>query len=442
MSNFPQIASRVLNTPLLLEPGYARVFFSALASRLKIAELSDESGPVAMGQKLRVDARTYNKTKTNAWGEEEILFQVSDGIALLDVKGSLVHKSGYLKPTSGMTGYDGIINRLSMMLAESDVKGVLMDLHTPGGEVFGCFDTADRIRQLSTKAGKPIWSLCNDMNCSAGMALASSASRRLITQTGYAGSVGVVMAHASYEDYLEEEGIKVTLIHSGAQKVDGNPYKDLPEEVLSRFQSDTDALRQQFAALVARNLGMTTEAVLATEAAIYRGQAAIDVGFADALVNGHEAIAEFSEYLSTQGRTITVGATSMSEQNPAPAAETAPPAQAANPADSQATITATADAERARVRGILQHAEATGRNSLAEHLAYETSMSAEEAGRMLAAAPKETDSQLDASTALDRMMESEQQPNLTAGATGGETETNEARRIAQSWASATGVKLA
>ncbi len=227
--NYPQIASRVLNTPLLLEPAYARVFFSALGSRLNIAELKDEQGAIDMGQKLRVDARTYNKTRVNAFGFEEVLFQVVDGIALLDVKGTLAHKSGYLKPYSGMTGYDGIINRAAMMFAEPDVKGVLMDMHTPGGEVSGCFDTADRLRQMSQQAGKPIWSLACDSACSAGMALASAADRRLITQTGYVGSVGVVMAHASYEDYLEQEGIKVTLIHSGARKTDGNPYKDLPE---------------------------------------------------------------------------------------------------------------------------------------------------------------------------------------------------------------------
>lgn len=434
MNQFPHIASRVLNTPLLLEPGYARVFFSALASRLGIAEMRDAEGPVAMGQKLRVDARTYNKTRTNGWGEEEVVFQVVDGIALLDVKGTLVHKSGYLKPYSGMTGYDGIINRAAMMMAEPDVRGVLMDSHTPGGEVSGCFDTADRLRQMAEQSGKPIWSLCNDMNCSAGMALASAGSRRLITQTGYAGSVGVVMAHASYEDYLKEEGIKVTLIHSGARKVDGNPYQDLPEEVLSRFQSDTDALRQQFAALVARNLGMTVEAVLATEAACFRGQAAIDIGFADQLVNGHEAVAEFSEHLSSRGRIITTGAT-MSENTPTPEASAAPPAKV----DAAGTQQPNASAERARVRGILQHAEAAGRQQLAEHLAYETDLSVEQAAGMLAKAPKAAEQNLDASTSLDRMMANEEQPNVTAD--GGNTEPTKAQAIAGSWAKATGAKL-
>ncbi|WP_301361852.1 S49 family peptidase [Stutzerimonas nitrititolerans] len=437
--NYPQIASRVLNTPLLLEPAYARVFFSALGSRLNIAELKDEQGAIDMGQKLRVDARTYNKTRVNAFGFEEVLFQVVDGIALLDVKGTLAHKSGYLKPYSGMTGYDGIINRAAMMFAEPDVKGVLMDMHTPGGEVSGCFDTADRLRQMSQQAGKPIWSLACDSACSAGMALASAADRRLITQTGYVGSVGVVMAHASYEDYLEQEGIKVTLIHSGARKTDGNPYKDLPEEVLSRFQADTDALRQQFAELVARYLGVTSEAVLATEAAVFRGQAAIEVGFADALVNGHEAVAEFSEYLSSQDRVTTQGVHRMTVANTAPTAEAAPPAQAAAAAPATVEPAAAASAERTRVQGILQHAEAEGRGQMAEHLAFSTDMSVEQAGALLAAAPKEQAANLDASTALDKLMAAEEQPNVNAAA-GGDQKTNKAQAIASAWSAATGVK--
>ncbi len=69
-------------------------------------------------------------------------------------------------------------------------------------------------------------------------------------------------------------------------------------------------------------------------------------------------------------------------------------------------------------------------------------MSIDEAVTILAAAPKDVAGNLDASTALDRMMESEQQPNLTAAGPSGEPETNDARRIAESWATATGVKLA
>lgn len=234
MNHFPQIASRVLNTPLLLEPGYARVFFSALASRLNIVELADASGQVDIGQKLRVDAASFTEGR-----DRDRPYQFQSGIAVLPVSGSLVHKYGYLRPTSGMTGYDGLIARAADAFGDPQVKGVLMDMHTPGGEVAGCFDTVDQLRRMAADAGKPLWSQGYDMHCSAGMALASAADRRLITQTGVAGSVGVVMAHASYQERLKEEGIKVTLIHSGAHKVEGNPYEDLPDEVLQRFQRDT-----------------------------------------------------------------------------------------------------------------------------------------------------------------------------------------------------------
>lgn len=58
-------------------------------------------------------------------------------------------------------------------------------------------------------------------------------------------------------------------------------------------------------------------------------------------------------------------------------------------AAAQAAQTAGAEAERVRVRGILTHAEAAGRTKLAEHLALETAIGVEAAGKMLAASPKE-----------------------------------------------------
>tara|TARA_R110001583_G_scaffold34551_1_gene115869 strand:- start:18417 stop:19763 length:1347 start_codon:yes stop_codon:yes gene_type:complete len=428
MTHYTQIASRVLNTPLLLEPGYARVFFSALASRLGIQSLADAQGEILTGEKIHMSAAAFGAAR-----DRDRPYQLVDGAAVLPVSGTLVHKHGYLRPYSGMTGYDGIIARAADAFGDPEVKGVLLDMDTPGGEVAGCFDTARTLRQMADAAAKPLWSLCYDMNCSAGMALAASAHRRLITQTGVAGSVGVIMAHASYEKSLQEEGVNVTLIHSGAQKADGNPYQDLPAAVLAKFQQSTDQLRHEFAALVAQFTGLDIQAVLATEAATYRGQAAIDIGFADALVNGHDAIAEFTHYLSTQGRVISQSGVFMKDPvTPVAAATPAPVAPAAagteqqpnTPGDSaQATAdTAAARAdERARVAAIIGHANADGCKQLAEHLAFNTAVGAEDAAAMMAAAPKESTTGLDTSTALDRLMATEQQPEIGADA-GADTE--------------------
>lgn len=422
MKNYPQIAARVLNTPLLLEPNYARVFFSALSSRLGITQLEDAQGQILTGEKIRMSAEswmaskskanTVTRTRTNRYGEKELLYNIVDGAAIIRVKGTLVHKFGHLNPYSGMTGYDGIVYLTKMAFSDLDAKGVILDLDTPGGEVAGCFDTARILRQLADEAGKPLWALCYDMNCSAGMALASAAHRRLITQTGVAGSVGVVMAHQDVSGMYEEAGVKVTLIHSGAHKIDGNPYQALPENVLNQFQSNSDRLRSEFAQLVADHTGLTMDAVLATEAATYRGQEAIDVGFADELVNGHEAIAAFTNHLSSQGRTITLGATMPKEQ--AADLNTAPAQASEGTEPATATVQTTAQAERARIKAIMKHEAAATRTQLAAHLAYETDMTAEQAGAVLSAAGEETDERLDAGTSLDSMMQNEEQPNISA----------------------------
>lgn len=99
------------------------------------------------------------------------------------------------------------------------------------------------------------------------------------------------MAHASYEKQLEEAGVKVTLIHSGIRKTDGNPYQNLSAEVLAQFQQSSDQLRLEFAELVAAHVGISVGAILDMETATYRGQEAVDVGLADDVTNGHEIVA-------------------------------------------------------------------------------------------------------------------------------------------------------
>ncbi len=93
MNHYSQIARRVLNTPLLLEPGYARVFFSALASRLGIQSLVDAQGEILTGDKLRMSAESFSRSR-----ERDRPYQVLDGVAVLPVAGSLVHKHGHLNP--------------------------------------------------------------------------------------------------------------------------------------------------------------------------------------------------------------------------------------------------------------------------------------------------------------------------------------------------------
>ena len=88
------------------------------------------------------------------------------------------------------------------------------------------------------------------------------------------------------------------------------------------------------------------------------------------------------------------------------AAVPATPAAAAAPAQPDAQAT-----ERARISGILTHAEAEGRNALANHLAFNTTSSVADAVAILAASSKAT---APAANALAAAMANVPNPNVGA----------------------------
>lgn len=419
LRNLPHIASMAFNEPLMLEPAYARVFFCALAGQLGITRLTDTVSGITL------DAGQIAEPLA-LFGEDDDMdprpsrsYQVANGIAVLPVSGTLVSKTRALQPYSGMTGYNGIIARLQQAISDPGVDGILLDMDTPGGMVSGAFDCADIIARM--RDIKPIWALANDMNCSAGQLIASSASRRLVTQTARTGSIGVMMAHSNYGAALKTNGVEVTLIYSGDRKVDGNPYEKLPKDVCADFQTRIDATRQMFAEKVSAYTGMSVQDVLDTEAAVFSGQESLDNGLADELVNNTDALGVMREALDRRKKT-TLGGTMPSPS--ASAVTTKPVDQAATqttasaeqattvdttiasvaaPVDVSAQVTAAVAAENSRIMGILNCDEAKGRESQARALAETPGMTVESAQRILAAAPQSAQMRTD--TALDRLME-------------------------------------
>ena len=417
--NLSHIIAAAFNEPLLLEPAYARVFFCALAGQLGITRLTDTVSGATLGAEQIAEPRALFGDDEEMGPRTARSYQITNGIAVLPVSGTLVSKTRSLQPYSGMTGYNGIIARLQQAMSDPGVDGILLDMDTPGGMVSGAFDCADIIARM--RDIKPVWALANDMNCSAGQLIASSASRRLVTQTARTGSIGVMMAHSNYGAALKTNGVEVTLIYSGDHKVDGNPYEKLPKDVRADFQTRIDATRQMFAEKVSAYTGMSVQAVLDTEAAVFSGQESVDNGLADELVNNTDALSVMREALDRRKKTTTGGtmpspSASAATNQPADQAATqttAPAVQVTTvdtttaalmaPADLSAQVSAAVAAENGRIMGILNCEEAKGRESQARALAETPGMTVESAQRILAAAPQSAQARTD--TALDRLME-------------------------------------
>ena len=225
-------------------------------------------------------------------------FTLTDsGIAVVPVVGPLVSRGDWLTDLFGAGDYGTLGGTIAAAFAEPSARAVLLELDSPGGEVGGLFDLVERVTALRAETGKPLWAVASEAALSAGFAIASAADRLYLTRTAEVGSVGIVAVHVDESGADAMAGLSWTLIHAGRKKVEGNPHSPLSTEALVDIQADVDALHDELVALVAKNRGISPEAVRATEAAIYRGQRGIDAGFADNLGTLDQALADLAALL-------------------------------------------------------------------------------------------------------------------------------------------------
>lgn len=415
--NLPGIMSRLFNTPLMIRPTEAQIIITAVSEQMGVGSLLDASSGKVIDLSGQVEQSAESFSERGARSRS---YALVDGIAVLPISGTLAHKWGGLQPSCGVTGYDGIQARMNQALADPEVRGILLDTDTGGGGVAGAFDCTDIIARANKI--KPVWSLCYDMHCSAGQLLVSGAGRRLITQTGIAGSIGVVIAHMDVSEMLKQTGRKVTLIHAGANKVDGNPYEALPESVRAKLQADVEATRLRFANTVSRHTGLSVDRILAQEAGTFEGQAAIEQGLADELVNGADAVAVMAERISHKQTFATGRNMSATDKNASTDGAVVHPVatlelnkqEAATPVVAPVASAPVVDgeqlaaAENARIMGILDLPEAKGREAAAKELAKNPAMTVEGAKAVLAAIPQTA--QAASETALDKLMEGSPAP--------------------------------
>lgn len=160
---------------------------------------------------------------------------------------------------SGLMSTQQFAAGLRAALADDSVGGILIDVDSPGGSVFGVQELSNEI--YSARSQKPVIAIANSLAASAAYWVGSSASEFYITPGGEAGSIGVFAAHQDTSEKLANEGVKTTLISAGKYKVEGSPYGPLGDDALAHMQSRVDAHYGAFTRAVARNRGVNVDAV-------------------------------------------------------------------------------------------------------------------------------------------------------------------------------------
>lgn len=275
---FGHLAQRMFNVPVAIRPEKAEVIMAALAERMGIGRMVRVSGDAVDLTPMATDGDGYSYAERES---RDRGYELVGPVAVIPIHGTLVQKLGTLRPYSGMTGYDGIRQAFLTALVDPEVKAIVLDVDSPGGEVAGCFDLADTIYRA--RGDKPIWSILSESAYSAAYAIGSAADRVYVPRTGGVGSIGVICMHVDFSKALTEAGIQVTFITYGDRKADGHSEIALSTEALARFQADIDTMGELFVETVARNRGIAVGKVRATQAGTYLGALGVEMGLADAV---------------------------------------------------------------------------------------------------------------------------------------------------------------
>ncbi len=212
---------------------------------------------------------------------------IRDGVAVIKVSGPLFRYANLMTRICGATSYELLAQDFNKAVQNPNIKGILLDVDSPGGEVNGCSELSDMIYQA--RGTKPIIAYASGACCSGAYWIASACDKILAADTAILGSIGVV---SIFEKDDEDKTIEIVSSQSPNKLPDINT-----EEGKAKIQARVDELAEVFIAKVARNRGISEDDVVNNFGAgdVSVGKSAVRSGLADELSSFEEIITNFNK---------------------------------------------------------------------------------------------------------------------------------------------------
>jgi protease IV len=165
--------------------------------------------------------------------------------------------------SSSVTYGYSIKDQLRQLAFDADVDGVILDINSPGGTIYGANAIADGVKYYQDTAKKPVYAFVSGIAAS-GAYWAAAATDKIIADVGTGvGSIGVISGpYQFYDGVISEDGgafaggvvtqrgIQTTYITAGTSKDLGNPYRRMTKEEVRSLQTMVDTEYDTFVSFV------------------------------------------------------------------------------------------------------------------------------------------------------------------------------------------------
>ena len=189
---------------------------------------------------------------------------------------------------------DAILKEIEEIQKNPKIKGVLLNINSPGGSVPPSIEIAYAIKAL--KEHKPVVAYASGIMAS-GSYYASIYANTIIANPGsIVGSIGVIMESANIEELMDTIGVKTQIVKQGTYKEAGTPTREWTPEERAELETLTKDTYELFIHDVAKARGLDiTQSKNYADAHIFSAVRAKNAGLIDTVGVKSHAKAEVAK---------------------------------------------------------------------------------------------------------------------------------------------------
>jgi signal peptide peptidase SppA len=263
-----------------------------------------ESGIWALDRKLVQDVQAMSEADISRAREAsakaaETVGDPGGSIAVLNVRGVIMlNEDHWMMDVFGGTSVDGLRSRGRQAMADPSVRGILLNVFSPGGSVFGLTELHAEI--MDWRKAKPVVAF-TQAALSGGYWIASAAHEIVCPPSGLCGSIGVYTEHVDTSEAEKEAGVKREIISAGEHKADGVDGAPLSDEGRAAKQRLVDYQYGLFTGDIAAGRGIERSAVVENfgKGLVFSAPDALAAGMVDKVGTVEAA---FKKLATPQGR--------------------------------------------------------------------------------------------------------------------------------------------
>jgi protease-4 len=190
---------------------------------------------------------------------------------------------------------DDIVEQIERADDDRAADALLLKLNTPGGEIVPSQD----IRLAAERFDGPTVAYATDVCASGGYEIASGCDELWAREGSLVGSIGVIGSRVNAADLADRLGVEYEQLTAGEYKDAGTPLKEMTEDERDYLQNLIDDYYDQFVEGVVEGRDLDAETVRDTEARVYLGRQAAELGLVDELGTREAVVEELETRLGT-----------------------------------------------------------------------------------------------------------------------------------------------